>query len=436
MDIDIKKELEGIKDANIEKVKELIQSETEKLEEKRGKIGDEIDAKLEKFSKEQLGEEFKKSLYGDLEQKMGSYAEMQKQIDAIDQKIKEGRYGGHTKSFRDELKKELHESEGLKEFIGASKKGASFGFDVKASLVTDSNASGDVVAAQRVAGIKYDPTRRVRMRDIVNVGGSTVSNHIRHVQETSYTNNAAVKSEASAFGQSEFKLDSIDTNAETLGTYVKMSKEMFDDLSIAASYISMRVPEKVLNVEDTQILTGSGSAPNIQGLAASGGLSAYAADADASANSGFRNFFLPANYGFDASGSVNEFDVLATACYQLSKNEYQATAIVVHPFHWYALALRKGTDLVYVREGIMTIMGVPVIRNTAMALGSFLVADFNQCAQLFFRQGIGIEFSYSDQDDFIKNMVTVRASERVMMPIYLTNAGCFGTFAAAKTALK
>lgn len=429
----LKEELQGIKDASVEKVEELFKSTQEKIEEQKNDIANIIDSKLEKFKGQEMGEEFKKNLTGELNEKMTQVIDMQKQVDAIDKQMKGG-VTNQSATFKSEFRKELEENASFKNFLEGNATKAKF--EMKAHLVTDSNASGDVIAAQTIAGVKYDPTRLVRMRDIVRSGGTTSSNKIRYNQENSFTNNAAMKAEASATGESEFHLVSVDANVETLGTHITMSKEMFEDLNVANSYIATRLPQKVLDVEDTQILTGTGTSPQIQGLAASGGGSAYAAAADASADTGFRNFFLPANYGVDVSGSVNEYDVLSTALYQMENNNYRPTAIVVHPFQWYALSLRKATDWQYVREGILLVNGVPVIKSTAQTKGSFLVGDFNQGAELFYRKHIGIEMSESNNDDFEKYMMTVRAVQRFVMPIYLSNAFVYGTFSAAKTALQ
>lgn len=412
-------------------IKELTTSRIEEIKEEAKKRGDEIDAKLAELAPEKLGEEFKKEITGEMTKNMETVIELQKQVDALE---KAGH--GNTRegnSFKDALAKELASNKSLEAYKKGDSTKASF--EVKASLVTGTNASGDTIAADRL-GLQYDPTRAVRMRDILGTG-STSSNNIRFPQENTYTNNAAMKAEGAAFGESEFKLVPVDSPVETLGSHITISNEMMEDLGVFSAYISTRLPQKVLNVEDAQILTGDGSSPNIQGIAASGGGTAYAAAADASAGTGFRNFFLPANFGTDVSGSVNEYDVLVTAIHQCINTEYTPSAIVLNPYDYHALLLRKSTQWDYVREGILpTVMGVPVIKSTAQSAGSFLVGDFNLGATLFFRENIGVEFSNSNNDDFEKNMTTVRAKERIALPITRPNAFSWGTFAAAKTALK
>ena len=412
-------------------IKELTTSNEERLQEMKSGLGDRIDEKLA-TTKSEMGEEYKKAIKEELNVEMQKYADLQKQVDIIQKGVADG--AGQRTNFKSELSKFVH-GEDFKSYLDSGRRNP-VSMEVKASLVTGSNASGDTIAADPVGGVKFDPTRKVRMRDLIP-NGSTSSNKIRHITELSYTDNAAMKAEASAFGNSEFRLDSVDTNVETLGAYIKMSNEMFDDLQFVTSYVSTRLPEKTLNTEDTQIVSGNGSSPNIQGLFASGGGTAYAAAADASADTGFRNFFLPSNYGVDVSGSVNEYDVLVSAIHQCTVSEYTPNLIILHPFNYHALLLRKSTQWDYVREGILpTVMGVPVVKTTAQTAGTFGVGDFNIGCSLAFRENMTVEFTNTDQDDFIKNMVTVRAKERLALPIYNANAFSWGTFGAAITALQ
>jgi HK97 family phage major capsid protein len=77
------------------------------------------------------------------------------------------------------------------------------------------------------------------------------------------------------------------------------------------------------------------------------------------------------------------------------------------------------------------IAGVPLIANTAVTTGDFLVGDFSMGAQLFDRQQSSIRFFEQDQDNAIRNVVTVVASERLALAIYRPTAFVYGDFASA-----
>jgi len=72
------------------------------------------------------------------------------------------------------------------------------------------------------------------------------------------------------------------------------------------------------------------------------------------------------------------------------------------------------------------IAGVPLIANTAVTTGDFLVGDFQMGAQLFDRQQSSIRFFEQDQDNAI-----VVASERLALAIYRPTAFVYGDFASA-----
>jgi HK97 family phage major capsid protein len=209
---------------------------------------------------------------------------------------------------------------------------------------------------------------------------------------------------------------------EKIGTFMRITEEMLNDTPQLLSYLSARVPEKILSLEDTQILNGDGSAPNLDGLFTDG--SAFAAG-------GFAN----------AIESANEYDVLVVALNQLALANYSADTIIVNPTDLHKIALLKSTANEYLRQQIYSglqpnIMGVNVTASTAVSAGSFLVGNLAQATQLWIRENLAVEFSREDSTNFRDGFVTVKASERVALTNYLPNAIVQGTFAAAKAALE
>jgi len=49
--------------------------------------------------------------------------------------------------------------------------------------------------------------------------------------------------------------------------------------------------------------------------------------------------------------------------------------------------------------------------------GTVLVGSFKYGAEVFWRQGLTLEFTNSDQDDFIKNLITVRCELRAALAV-------------------
>ena len=298
-------------------------------------------------------------------------------------------------------------------------------FEVKADMTMNADFSGEVVPADRVPGYKFDPTRSVHIRSLIPQG-STSSDVVRFVKESAYTDGSAPKAEGATLGQSDFTMTADNNTVEKIGAYLRISEEMLSDTPQLTSYLSNRVPSKLLAKEDDQILNGTGVSPQLAGITVD------AADFDESASAAF----------YQQVNSANEFDVLVAALNQLSLSEYQADKIILHPTDFHKILLLKDTQNNYLKDQVYaglqpSFMGVPVIINTAIGAGKFLVGNFGQGTQLWIRDNVSVEFSRMDSTNFIDGFITVRAIERVALTNYLPNAFVYGdSFTDAKTSLE
>lgn len=388
-------------------------------------IGNIVDERIEKAfnqAKDNAKGEMESSLKSEIENLTSQYVEksdaLNKRMDEFEMAAKKTAAGATPKSFKAALEGALKDGA-----IDAMVKGnaSAARFEVKADMSLGADVTGVVAAETIVDQIKYDPSRSVHIRSLLPLG-STDGQTIRFPKESAYSDNAAATAETSAFGQSDFDLTATTVNVEKIGTYMRITGEMLDDIKQLTSYLSARVPEKVLSVEDNEILNGDGSSPNLDGLFTDG--TAFAAG----------DFAL-------AIESANEFDVLTVALNQLALSNYQADTILLNPTDLHKMILLKSTANEYLRNQIFsglqpTINGIPVTVNTAVTSGKFLVGNLRQASQLWIRENLAVEFSREDSDNFQKNFVTVRAMERVALTNYLPKAIVQGTFSTAKTALE
>jgi len=388
-------------------------------------IGNIVDERIEKAfnqAKDNAKGEMESSLKSEIENLTTQYVEkseaLNKRMDEFEMAAKKTAAGATPKSFKAALEGALKDGA-----IDAMVKGnaSAARFEVKADMSLGADVTGVVAAETIVDQIKYDPSRSVHIRSLLPLG-STDAQTIRFPKESAYSDNAAATAETSAFGQSDFDLAASTVNVEKIGTYMRITGEMLDDIKQLTSYLSARVPEKVLSVEDNEILNGDGSSPNLDGLFTDG--AAFAAG----------GFAL-------AIESANEFDVLTVALNQLALSYYLADTILLNPTDLHKMILLKSTANEYLRNQIFsglqpTINGIPVTVNTAVTAGKFLVGNLRQASQLWIRENLAVEFSREDSDNFQKNFVTVRAMERVALTNYLPNAIVQGTFSTAKAALE
>lgn len=326
------------------------------------------------------------------------------------------------KSFRGGLIKSISEG-ALESLKNGSARSASF--EVKADMTMNADFSGEVVPADRVPGYKFDPVRSVHIRNLIPQG-STSSDVVRFIKESAYTDGSAPKAEGATLGQSDFTMTADNNTVEKIGAYLRISEEMLADTPQLTSYLSNRVPSKLLAKEDDQILNGNGTSPNLAGITVD------AADFDESSSAAF----------YQSVDSANEFDVLVAALNQLALSEYQADKIILHPTDFHKILLLKDTQNNYLKDQVYSglqpsFMGVPVVINTAIGAGKFLVGNFSQGTQLWIRDNVNVEFSRMDSTNFIDGFVTVRAIERIALTNYLPNAFVYGdSFTDAKTSLE
>jgi HK97 family phage major capsid protein len=329
--------------------------------------------------------------------------------------------GATRKSFKSAIEEQLKNGS-----IDAMLKGNSNAarFEVKADMTMAADYTGVVAGETIVPDFKFDPSRSVHIRTLIP-NGSTDAQTIRFPKETGYADNAAATAQGSTLGQSDFDITATSVNVEKIGTYMRLTEEMLADTPQLTSYLSARVPGKVLSAEDNEILNGDGSSPNLDGLFTDG--AAFVTSSSA-------NFYQSVE-------SANEFDVLIAALDQLAESNYQADTILLNPVDFHKIILLKSTANEYLKNQIIqgvqpAIMGVPIVVNTGVTAGKFLVGNLSVATQLWIRDGLGIEFSREDSTNFRDGFVTVRAQERVALTNYQPNAIVQGTFSTAKTALE
>lgn len=384
-------------------------------------LGDLIDAKLEKAQGQAID-----SATGKADEMLKSEiknltTQFNERFDAMEVANKKHFESKQDVSFKGALNAAINDG-AIESIVKGNSRSASF--EVKADMTVAADFTGEVIPADRVAGYKFDPSRSVHVRNLIPQG-STSSDVVRFVKESGYSNGAATAAEGATLAQSDFDMTASDANVRKIGTYFRISEEMLADTPQLTSYLSARAPEKLLSVEDTQILSGNGTAPNLSGIITD------AADFDTSASGAF----------YQSVEAANEFDVLVATLNQLALSEYQADYIMLNPTDFHKILLLKDTQNSYLKDQVYAglqpaFMGVPVVINTAISAGTFLAGNFGVGTQLWVRDNVGVEFFREDGTNVRDGFVTVRVSERIALTNYLPNAFVNGSFSTAKSALE
>lgn len=338
---------------------------------------------------------------------------MKERQDAHEKEAGRLKGGNRVESFGSVLKDALRaNSERINKF--KSDKSA-FSFDVKAIMTESANFVNEVVEPTRVPGIKYGPERAARVRNFL-AQGTTSSNTVYYTRETAFTDATAITGEGAGKPQNDLTLSQLSAPVYKIASHFRVSEEALNDLDALSSHIALRGVEKYLNVEDTQLLYGTGSS-QIEGLTVSS--TDYAMDAYTDAD-------------------AQEYDVLIQAVRQLRDTNYNPTAAMVSIDRFVRMIQRKDSEGRYIMPDPVifgaqrpTVLGIPIIATNAMADDDFLVADFPMMTTLFDREGVNVRFYEQDQDNAIKNLVTVVIEGRLALPTYLPGAGRYGNFADA-----
>lgn len=280
------------------------------------------------------------------------------------------------------------------------------------TLTTDAAGSaGDLVQTTRVGGVIQPPERCMTVRDLLTPG-RTDTGLIEYVKETGFVNSAAPVAEGAAKPETTLKYDLVSTSAKVIAHHVKASRQILSDAPQLMSLIDGRLRYGLAYVEEAQLLNGSGSGQNLAGIIPQA--TAYAAP-------------------FDPAGTETGIDMIRLAMLQAALAEYPASGIVMHPSDWARIELLKDTTGRYIignPQGVIgaNLWGLPVVATQAISVDKFLTGAFRLGAQIFDRWQARVEVATENEDDFIKNMVTVLAEERLALAVYRPEAFIYGDF--------
>ncbi|NYT76547.1 phage major capsid protein [Alcaligenaceae bacterium] len=331
----------------------------------------------------------------------------------VEQKLARGDFGHHEES--KSYGEQLTDSDDFKSLASKGRGTARLSVKAVTNITSSTTGTGGVGAAlqpARVPGIISGPDRPFTIRDLI-MPGRTDSNAVEYVQETGFQNMAAPVAEGGTKPQSDLKLELKTTTVKTIAHWFRASKQVLADIPLLQSYINGRAIYGLKYVEENQILAGDGTNQNLLGL-------------------------IPQATAYDTSLTKTgdtPIDVLRRAILQVRIAEYRATGIVLNPNDWADLELQKdaGGNYIWVNVsegGVQRMWKLPVIDTNSMPAGEFLVGAMDMGAQLFDREDAGVEVSTEDADNFTKNMVTIRAEERLALAVYRPESFVHGEFPA------
>jgi HK97 family phage major capsid protein len=183
-----------------------------------------------------------------------------------------------------------------------------------------------------------------------------------------------------------------------------VTEEFFADFPAMRDYVNERLPFMVNQELDQQIISGTGS-PDLTGILNTANVLTQAKGADEVPDAVFKAMMKVIATGF-----------------------YAPDAVVMHPLDWQDVRLLKANGI-YIwgspsESGPERIFGLPIAVTTAIAQNTALVGAFRIGAQIFYRNGLMIETTNSDGDDFKYNRIAIRAELRAALVVWRPTAFC------------
>jgi HK97 family phage major capsid protein len=294
----------------------------------------------------------------------------------------------------------------------------SVGIDAKATITEAGGGVGGVYP-------QYAPNqplpllfRRLTISDLLPQGAVSSSSLI-YPQETAVTNSAATVAEGATKPSSDLTLAQVTEVVRKIATVGKISDEMVNDVPYIQSYVNGRLVLFVQLAEEDQLLNGSGTAPNLRGILNRSGLtSAQAVSTDSRVDAIFKEITKIRAGAFLEPDAlvINPTDWQSIRLSKDSNGQYYGGG----PFGFasYGNAGQSGGDTTNLAGGSETLWNMRVVVTPAIAQGTALVGAFGLSAQVLRREGIRVESTNSNEDDFKNNLIAIRVEERLGLAVY------------------
>ena len=247
-------------------------------------------------------------------------------------------------------------------------------------------------------------TRPIQVTDMIPTI-STNQNAYVYMEETTFTNAAIEIAEGAAKPEANLALTQRTSPVRKIAVYIAVTDEQLEDVPGMQQYLEQRLGFMVRQRLDSQILVGTGIAPNLLGILNVVGIQTQAKSTDPTPDAIYK--------------AMSKIEVVGQAI---------PSAVVLHPYDWQEIRLLRTTDGIYIwgspsEAGPERIWGLPVVKAQGLTEGTGIVGDFENFSLLVERKGLTLKIGYN-ADDFTKNQRTVIAEMRVAFVVTRPAAFC------------
>lgn len=314
---------------------------------------------------------------------------------------------------------QLIDAEGFQDFAAAlsRKQRGTFSLATKAAdTVGVYQSSGNAEVFNGTAGTFVVPQQlpgyvdfRVKPLTVESYlpSGQLSSPVLWYIVETVRTNNAAVVAEAGLKPQGTFDFARVQEVVSKIAETFKLADEVLTDVSQLRGYVNQRLANDLGQVVQDQLLNGNGAGGNLTGL---------------NQRSGLQTTVVSGSLGADSSAWATAILTQITNIRTLGFTE--PSGIFINPLDWAVLQNQTDANGQYFNGGpygrtygvnapnVTPFWGIPLISTLSQPQGTALVGNFDD-AMVWNYQGLTMDMTNSDADDFVHDIVTMRAERRL-----------------------
>lgn len=268
------------------------------------------------------------------------------------------------------------------------------------TMLESTHLSGQIPQAEREPGYNNLLRQAFVVRQLANSFGIT-SNYAEWVEQYALSGAAGMQVEGQPKAIVDWMYRVAGTQVETIADYVKISEQMLNDVEMIQNEINSNLTYQIDLKKNQQLLFGTGTSPQIHGL------TTYAQTVD---NANLANTIVDANY-LDAIGAA------IAQIYNNGKGKFIPNAVLMNPIDEFVMKYgSKDADGTYLLPTFFMpngeqINGVRIVPDVTIPAGHFLAGDFRWFT-IRDKEGLTITIG-RENDDFTRNLVTIRAEERL-----------------------
>lgn len=319
-------------------------------------------------------------------------------------------------------------AESIKAFKAGERKSFDFDLDLKATIDIANVANNEY--AQEDPEIGKQPVRRFVMESLFTrrpVDADNNGGTIRYTEQNVLTRNAGTVIRCNALPESDITWDTKKCDIEKIGDSIKICIDGMEDIAWLEGEVRDFITENVQLEYDLQLLLGDGISPNLKGV------DSVAPDWAAGThalNVPNPNIFDVAKVGIGAISNAGQ------------NNAYQANWILMNNDDWTEACYVKDQNDNYIIPPFVdmdgfTIGGAGIIITPLVPANEMYIGDFTK-GKVYNHRALNVQIADMNEDDFDKDLVTLKATRRDALVIKDVHNGAFlhvPDIAAAITAL-